>query len=145
MTPRNHGQFGSRLGFMESGGQDVDGIVENLDNSISFGVLSGVDMKLLPVWLAVYGNPIKGLMAFQSKLMRKRQETGSKGAQNDFFSKCEALREKDPEGYEKFRKGQVMFANLGAGSGTLQVFFVLFPLYRFFSLDQRARFSSSRC
>lgn len=110
---------------MESGGQDVDGIVQKIDNSISFGVLGGVDTKLVPLWLAIYGHPLKGLLAFSSKLRRMRLENGSRGAQNDFFSKCEVLREKDPDSYEKFQQEQVLFANLTAGSGTSQSLWLL--------------------
>lgn len=107
---------------MESGGQDVDGIVENLEKSVTFGTLGGIDMKLLPLWFAIYGHPTKGMAAFKSKLMRKRQENGSGGARDDFFSKCEALRAKDPESFERLQKEQVLITNLGAGSGTSQAF-----------------------
>lgn len=102
---------------MESGGQDVDGIIQNLDNSISFSTRTGVDTKVSPLCLAYYGHPLKGIIAFREKLMRKRENNDSKGAENDFYSKCLEMQAKDPEAYVKQRKHQVMFVNLAAGSG----------------------------
>lgn len=108
---------------MESGGLDVDGIIENLDNSVSFSTRTGVDGKVFPLCLAYYGHPLKGIIAFREKLMRKRdindatRGNDSKGAQNDFYSKCLEMQAKDPEAYVKQRKHQVMFVNLAAGSG----------------------------
>jgi hypothetical protein len=61
-------QFGKRIGFIESGGQDVDGIMKALEDSTSFYTFGGLSSALMPVLSAAYGNPGRGITAFADKL-----------------------------------------------------------------------------
>lgn len=53
---------------MDSGGEDVDKIIETLDNSLALSAIVGVEPKLFPFCLPIYGHPTNGLFGFVTKL-----------------------------------------------------------------------------
>lgn len=122
-------QFGSRIGFMESGCEDIDGIMDNLEKGIGCGTLTGVEPRLGLFWLFFFKHPRNGLEAFKSKLVTKRRENGAKGQQGDFFSKLEADHEKNPMQDKNSKAEQVFMANLGAGSGKSRETTLMCPPY----------------
>jgi cytochrome P450 len=112
-------QFGKRIGFIESGGQDVDGIMKVLEDSTSFYTFGGLSSALMPVLSAAYGNPGRGITAFADKLHHERAGVDSelKTGGDTFLEKVERLREADPEGFEEYRLGTTTLSgNVAAGS-----------------------------
>ncbi|PYH81229.1 cytochrome P450 [Aspergillus uvarum CBS 121591] len=89
--------FGNRLGFMESGWQDIDNMMQGL-----------------------FGNPTTALFAFVQRLtdarngsrnprQAKEQEAdGMPRTAEDFYRKLEILREKDQAGYESYSSGEAL-------------------------------------
>ena len=86
------------MGFLESGGQDIDGIMRSLENGVSFSTFAGESSALLAVLLAAYGNPVTGIAAFAKKLERAETDNEEKTGGETFMQKVHRLRETDPEG-----------------------------------------------
>lgn len=112
---------------MESGGEDAYGIIKEIEKSTNFFTRTGVERWLHPFCLAYYGHPVNGLIAFRETLMEKRNNNDRKASKNDFYSKCLEMEAEDPVAYVKQRKHQIMFVNLGAGSGMLTSRYGLSP------------------
>ncbi|KAI8300733.1 hypothetical protein K4K59_001390 [Colletotrichum sp. SAR11_240] len=116
--------FGRRVGFLESGGQDVDGIMRGLENANAFSTLSGVNAVLLPILLLLYGNPVRGIASFARKLQSESDEIDMKEKHGGetFLAKVQRLRKEDPEEYEKFRIRTItLTGNVAAGSDTTSI------------------------
>jgi hypothetical protein len=123
-----------RIGFIESGGQDFDGIMKAVDNSTSFCTFGGLSSALMPVLFAAYGNPGRGITAFADKLHVERAGVDSevRTGGDTFLEKVERLREADPEGFEKYRLGTTTLSgNVAAGSDTTSISLTS-ALYRIF-------------
>jgi cytochrome P450 len=131
-------QFGKRIGFLESGGQDVDGIMEALENSTSFSTFAGLSSALSPILLAAYGNPVRGITAFSNKLHVERAESNDdsevkSNGEDTFLQKLQHLRKSDPESYENHRLETVtLIGNVAAGSDTTSIS-LTGALYRIFT------------
>ncbi|KAH0438060.1 cytochrome P450 [Colletotrichum camelliae] len=78
--------FGRRVGFLESGGQDVDGIMRGLEDANALATLSGVKNVLLPVLLILYGNPKEDPDGFERFHVRTITLTGNVAAGSDTTS-----------------------------------------------------------
>ena len=121
------------MGFLESGGQDIDGIIKALENGASFSTFSGESSALLPLLFAAYGNPITGILAFTKKLEGAKTDGEMKTGGDTFMQKVHRLRETDPEGYEKYRlETATLVGNVGAGSDTTSIS-LTGALYRIFT------------
>lgn len=119
-------QFGKRVGFLESGGQDVDGIMRALENSTSFSTFAGLSSALSPILLAAYGNPVRGITAFSKKLHVERAEADENevksNGEDTFLQKLQHLRKSDPEDFEKYRLETItLIGNVAAGSDTTSI------------------------
>ncbi|EQB54556.1 cytochrome P450 [Colletotrichum gloeosporioides Cg-14] len=116
--------FGRRVGFLESGGQDVDGIMRGLANANAFATLSGVNAVLLPILFILYGNPVRGIASFARKLQSESDEIDvkEKHGGETFLAKVQRLQKEDPEEYEKFRIRTItLTGNVAAGSDTTSI------------------------
>ncbi|KAL9107945.1 MAG: hypothetical protein Q9227_007267 [Pyrenula ochraceoflavens] len=118
--------FGSPLGLLENGGRDNEGIINGIDRANTFSTLMGIDKRGLPLYILRCGNPTKGLYAWVENATRRRakrvdfEKPISEGSQ-DFFTKLEAMKEKDRDGFEKYHVEATLTANSGAGSDTTSI------------------------
>lgn len=99
--------------------------MHGIDVSTKFSTILGLDFRLFPLLLATYGNPIGGATRFANNLTKLRkmqvvEETVHRNAE-DFFSKLEKLREKDPDNYQKYSCANTIQANVSAGSDTTSI------------------------
>lgn len=117
-------QFGDWVGFMQSGGRDIDGIVQKLENSNAFATLAGILPALAPLLFALYGHPVKGLQLFEARL-RARPPPSPPAAENvrgqTFLAKLEAARSHDPAAYQKYHMDVASLSNVVAGSDTTSI------------------------
>ncbi|KAK0378184.1 hypothetical protein CLIM01_04429 [Colletotrichum limetticola] len=116
--------FGRRVGFLESGGQDIDGIMRGLEDANAFSTLSGVNAVLLPILLVLYGNPVRGIASFAQKLQSESDDIDikEKHGGETFLTKAQRLRKEDPEEYERFRvQTLTLTGNVAAGSETTSI------------------------
>ncbi|KAK2734140.1 hypothetical protein CKAH01_08184 [Colletotrichum kahawae] len=116
--------FGRRVGFLESGGQDIDGIMRALEDANAFATLSGVSAVLLPVLFILYGNPVHGVASFAGKLQSESDEIDikEKGGGETFLEKVQRLRKEDPEEFERLRTRTITLeGNVAAGSDTTSI------------------------
>ncbi|KIX04754.1 uncharacterized protein Z518_05624 [Rhinocladiella mackenziei CBS 650.93] len=118
--------YGKRIGFLDSGGTDIDGIVNSLDVGTDFSLLLGLDSRLLPLLAARYGNPIFGLLNWVTKLenLRKISTEEVQNATNtveDFCTKLEKSREEDPLTYNTYRGDNAKVANVTVGSDATSI------------------------
>lgn len=116
-------QFSHRIGFLDSGGKDVDNIMHLLDVQAKFCSVLGLDFRLFPFLVAMYGDPIRGGLKFGTKLMKLREKQGVPTDHNteDFYSKISKLREKDPKNFVKYKGENTIQVNVGAGSDTISI------------------------
>lgn len=114
-------QYGNRFGVLDSGGQDVGGILASLEKMLAFATLSGIEPRFLPLWLWWYGNPERPIRAFDDRQQELRREKGSINGATDFFTKCEALGTKDLAEWVKYRGPMAMTQNVAAGSDTTSI------------------------
>lgn len=114
-------QYGNRFGVLDSGGQDVGGILASLEKMLAFATLSGIEPRFLPLWLWWYGNPEPPIRAFDIRQQELRREKGAINGATDFYTKCEALGNKDPAEWEKYRGPMAMTQNVAAGSDTTSI------------------------
>lgn len=115
--------FSSRFGFMESGAQDIDGIIKQVDSLNSFCTLLGIGGFLFPLVWARFGIPTTGLVHWVQKLSQARQQLVGKqesGAE-DFYSKIETVRTNDPEAITVYRADSPLVMNMVAGSDTTSI------------------------
>jgi hypothetical protein len=134
-------QSGKRMGFLESGGQDVDGIMRALEDSNSFSTFAGLSSALLPALFAAYGNPVRGITAFSKKLHVERADVDSevKAGGETFLQKLQHLRKSDPENFEKYRLETItLVGNVVAGSDTTSIS-LTGALYRIFTTEGVSR------
>jgi cytochrome P450 len=134
-------QSGKRMGFLESGGQDVDGIMRALEDSTSFSTFAGLSSALLPALFAAYGNPVRGITAFSKKLHVERADVDSevKAGGETFLQKLQHLRKSDPENFEKYRLETItLVGNVVAGSDTTSIS-LTGALYRIFTTEGVSR------
>ncbi|KIV81630.1 hypothetical protein PV11_03800 [Exophiala sideris] len=122
--------FGKTIGFLESGGKDISGIMKSLDSLTSFCSVVGVNIALLPLCLLVFGDPSKGPMAFTKEITGKREDDNlgdgssistdaSYGDVKTFVQKLEKLRaEMSPQEFEDCRIEYNALTNVVAGSDT---------------------------
>ncbi|UQC87267.1 uncharacterized protein CLUP02_12770 [Colletotrichum lupini] len=116
--------FGRRVGFLESGGQDIDGIMRGLEDANAFSTLSGVNAVLLPILLVLYGNPVRGIASFARKLQSESDDIDikEKHGGETFLTKAQRLQKEDPEEYERFRvQTLTLTGNVAAGSDTTSI------------------------
>ncbi|KAF4840321.1 Pisatin demethylase [Colletotrichum siamense] len=114
--------FGRRVGFLESGGQDIDGIMRALEDANAFATLSGVSAILLPVLFVLYGNPVRGIASFAGKLESDEIDTKEKDGGETFLAKVQRLRKEDPEEFERLRTRTItLTGNVAAGSDTTSI------------------------
>ncbi|KAJ0107950.1 hypothetical protein J7T55_008085 [Diaporthe amygdali] len=113
--------YGNRFGVLDSGGQDVGGILASLEKLLAFGTLAGIEPRFLPFWIWRYGNPETPIRAFDNRQQELRREKGSINGATDFFTKCEALCKKDPVEWERYRGPMAMTQNVAAGSDTTSI------------------------
>lgn len=120
--------FGSRVGFLESGGQDIDGIIARMEKGVSWSTMMGIQQLGAPLYFLRYGNPKRPLfewirMATQARAELEDTDKPSLNgeSQPDFFSKLQHAKIKDPEGYERHRLESVLTANITAGSDTTSI------------------------
>ncbi|KAK1499348.1 hypothetical protein CCUS01_00072 [Colletotrichum cuscutae] len=116
--------FGRRVGFLESGGQDIDGIMRGLEDANAFSTLSGVNAVLLPILLVLYGNPVRGIASFARKLQSESDDIDikEKPGGETFLTKAQRLQKEDPEEYERFRvRTLTLTGNVAAGSDTTSI------------------------
>ncbi|KAF4924395.1 Pisatin demethylase [Colletotrichum viniferum] len=114
--------FGRRVGFLESGGQDIDGIMRALEDANAFATLSGVSAILLPVSFVLYGNPVRGTASFAGKLESDEIDTKEKDGGETFLAKVQRLRKEDPEEFERLRTRTItLTGNVAAGSDTTSI------------------------
>lgn len=112
------------MGFLESGGKDVDSIMRDLENANAFSTLSGVNTVLLPTLFILYGNPVRGIASFARKLQSESDEIDikEKHGGETFLAKVRQLQKEDPEGYEKYRIRTItLTGNVAAGSDTTSI------------------------
>ncbi|KXH44933.1 hypothetical protein CNYM01_07071 [Colletotrichum nymphaeae SA-01] len=116
--------FGRRVGFLESGGQDIDGIMRGLEDANAFSTFSGVNAVLLPILLVLYGNPVRGIASFARKLQYESDDVDikEKHGGETFLTKVQRLQKEDPEEYERFRvRTLTLTGNVAAGSDTTSI------------------------
>lgn len=109
---------------MESGGQDIDGIMRGLEDANAFCTLSGVNAVLLPILLVLYGNPIRGIASFARKLQSESDDIDIKEKHGGeaFLTKVQRLQKEDPEEFERFRvRTLTLTGNVAAGSDTTSI------------------------
>lgn len=88
---------------------------------LAFATLSGIEPRFLPLWLWWYGNPERPIRAFDIRQQELRREKGAVNGATDFFTKCEALGNKDPAEWAKYRGPMAMTQNVAAGSDTTSI------------------------
>ncbi|CAK3813726.1 cytochrome P450 pisatin demethylase [Lecanosticta acicola] len=119
--------FGHRVGFLESGGEDIDDIMKGVDALLYFSTLSGLSVALLPILFILYGNPNRAIAAFTRRLHEKAgkegpQNEGEKDTDGTFAAKLAKLRGKDLPEVEAARlENATLLTNVAAGSDTTSI------------------------
>ncbi|KAF9871030.1 cytochrome P450 [Colletotrichum karsti] len=116
--------FGRHVGFLESGGQDLDGIMRALEDGNAFSTISGVSVALLPILLILYGNPVRGITGFARRLQLESIEDDltEKTGGETFLAKVKRLQKEAPEECERLRVETVaLTGNVAAGSDTTSI------------------------
>ena len=116
--------FSSSVGFMEAGAKDIDNIIKLLDSLNSFSTIIGIDRGLFPLLYAKFRIPSAGLLTWVAKLSQLRRQSIGKqapGTIQDFHSKVDALKEKDPEGALLYNVDNTLIQNVAAGSDTTSI------------------------
>ncbi|KAJ4310724.1 hypothetical protein N0V94_008298, partial [Neodidymelliopsis sp. IMI 364377] len=126
--------FGYRIGFIESGTQDIGGIMNDLEKAATFSALLGVDFRLLPLLFAKYGNPAMAILAFTQRSLEAERngephEAVSDAAAESFNTKLEKLRQKEGSDYEKYRVDTTLTTNVGAVSDTTSISLTAITFY----------------
>lgn len=117
-------QFGDSVGFLASGGQDIDGIMKALEDSAAFSTLSGIQPLLVPLLLLRFGHPAKGILNFAKKMKERAASTkgsAEKDGGNTFQQKLDAAFERDPETYKMYHMDVAADGNVAAGSDTTSI------------------------
>lgn len=111
-------------GFLESGGQDIDGIMKSLEDSTAFSTLGGIQPLLIPLFFALFGSPVRGIQAFSAKLKNKAAASGGDAGKDrgeTFLSKVNQARDRDPEAYKVYHMDVACDGNVAAGSDTTSI------------------------
>lgn len=108
-------------GFLGSDEKEVHTIINKIDAAISFCTFFGINNFLLPILLAKFGNFANFNEIWLNRLDRIRQRTTINNAERnaeDFNTKLESLKEKDPAAAENYRDHMLLTINMTAGSDT---------------------------
>lgn len=97
-----------------------------LERLNSFNITLGTNYWTLPLLLLRLGTPIRKLLIFVNTLTTAREHASDQKRENsevaeDFFTKLEAVKKKNPEGYVKYGVDAALGTNVVAGSDTTSV------------------------
>lgn len=108
-------------GFVGSDEEEVHSIIDKIDAAFSFSVHYNIYNFLLPFLLVRFGRFDKFIDLWTKRLDRIRKNTKINNEERnaeDFSTKLDALRAKDPAAAQHYRDHTLLIANMTAGSDT---------------------------